>query len=74
LGGPAIETDQTRLHLAGDRIVQDLIRQLLARMGEYPDRERLRRRSARVQKALEYFTAGYRMDIGSLFVGDARGR
>jgi GTP cyclohydrolase I len=49
--------------------MQDLIRELLARMGEDPDREGLRRTPARMQKALEYFTAGYRVDIGSLFHG-----
>ena len=43
--------------------MQDLIRQLLAQLGEDPDREGLRRTPARVEKALTFLTGGYRADI-----------
>src|SRR5437762_13267550 len=43
--------------------MQDLIRQLLAEIGENPDRERLRDTPKRVAKAYEFLTSGYRADI-----------
>lgn len=41
---------------------QDLLRELLARLGEDPDRDGLLKTPERMQKALEYLTKGYRED------------
>jgi GTP cyclohydrolase I len=43
--------------------VQDLIRRLLAELGEDPGREGLVRTPARVEKALRFLTSGYDADI-----------
>jgi GTP cyclohydrolase I len=43
--------------------MQDLIRQLLAELGEDPDREGLVRTPLRVEKALRFLTSGYSADI-----------
>jgi GTP cyclohydrolase IA len=55
--------------------VQDLIRQLLAELGEDPEREGLVRTPLRVEKALAFLTSGYTADIdrilnGALFTVD----
>jgi GTP cyclohydrolase I len=43
--------------------MQDLIRQLLAELGEDPSREGLKRTPIRVEKALTFLTSGYRANI-----------
>ncbi len=43
--------------------MQELIRQLLAKLGEDPDREGLQRTPRRVEKALTFLTGGYVADI-----------
>jgi GTP cyclohydrolase I len=43
--------------------MQDLIRQLLAGLGEDPDREGLVRTPLRVEKALQFLTSGYAANI-----------
>src|SRR5215813_3031699 len=43
--------------------MQELIRQLLAELGENPDREGLVNTPKRVAKAYEFLTSGYRADI-----------
>jgi GTP cyclohydrolase I len=43
--------------------VQDLIRRLLAELGEDPGREGLERTPVRVEKALRFLTSGYDADI-----------
>jgi GTP cyclohydrolase I len=43
--------------------MEALIRQLLAQLGEDPDREGLRRTPTRVAKALSFLTSGYGADI-----------
>src|SRR5438094_9512849 len=43
--------------------MQDLIRQLLAEIGENPDREGLRDTPRRVEKAYQFLTSGYDADI-----------
>ena len=43
--------------------MQDLIRQLLAELGEDPDREGLQRTPKRVEKALRFLTSGYDANI-----------
>src|SRR5688572_10326341 len=55
--------------------MQDLIRQLLAELGEDPDREGLMRTPLRVEQALRFLTGGYGADIeevlnGALFTVD----
>ncbi|HVQ74350.1 MAG TPA: GTP cyclohydrolase I FolE [Candidatus Binatia bacterium] len=44
-------------------MIEPLIRELLKELGEDPDREGLEKTPARVAKALEYMTSGYRADI-----------
>ena len=43
--------------------MQDLVRRLLADLGEDPDREGLLRTPQRVEKALKFLTSGYSADI-----------
>jgi GTP cyclohydrolase I len=43
--------------------VQDVVRKLLAELGEDPDREGLVRTPARVEKALRFLTSGYAANI-----------
>src|SRR3990172_4430741 len=58
-----------------NRRMQDLIRRLLAELGENPDREGLRQTPRRVEGALRFFTSGYEANIdeglnGALFAVD----
>ena len=46
--------------------MQDLIRGLLAGLGEDPDREGLARTPLRVEKALRFLTSGYQADIDTV--------
>src|SRR5215213_10071040 len=50
--------------------MQDLVRQLLAELGEDPDREGLVRTPQRVEKALRFLTSGYSANIDEV-VNDA---
>ena len=50
--------------------MQDLIRQLLATLGENPEREGLVRTPLRVEKALAFLTSGYDADIDTV-INDA---
>ena len=43
--------------------MQDLVRRLLAELGEDPDREGLVRTPTRVEKALRFLTSGYSANI-----------
>src|ERR671938_681064 len=43
--------------------MQDLVRQLLAQLGENPDREGLLNTPRRVEKALKFLTSGYAANI-----------
>ena len=49
--------------------MQDLIRQLLAEMGEDPSREGLLATPKRVEKALKFLTGGYDADIDTVLNG-----
>jgi GTP cyclohydrolase I len=49
-----------------NRRMQDLIRQLLGRLGEDPSREGLRDTPKRVEKAYKFLTSGYDVDIHAL--------
>jgi GTP cyclohydrolase I len=46
--------------------MQDLIRGLLAELGEDPEREGLARTPLRVEKALKFLTSGYQADIDTV--------
>jgi GTP cyclohydrolase I len=46
--------------------MQEVIRQLLAELGEDPDREGLRDTPLRVEKALRFLTSGYTADVDSV--------
>lgn len=48
---------------------EDLIRQILVRLGEEPDREGLRRTPLRVAKALDFLTSGYQMTVDRVVRG-----
>ncbi len=48
---------------------EDLLREVLLRLGEDPDREGLRRTPERTARALEYLTRGYREDPEELLRG-----
>src|SRR5262245_57358960 len=49
--------------------LQELVREILVRLGEDPGREGLRRTPARVEKALTYLTRGYLQDAESVLNG-----
>ena len=46
--------------------MQDLVRQILAELGENPDREGLLSTPRRVEKSLKFLTSGYETDIETL--------
>ena len=48
------------------KVMQDLIRQLLANLGEDPSREGLIETPRRVEKSLGFLTSGYRVDIDAV--------
>ncbi len=43
--------------------MQNLIREILAKIGENPEREGLKRTPIRVEKSLEFLTSGYKEDV-----------
>jgi GTP cyclohydrolase I len=47
----------------------DLVRQLLAALGEDPDREGLAETPRRVEKSLRFLTSGYRADVDEIING-----
>ncbi len=49
---------------------EELVREMLRRLGEDPDREGLRKTPERVAKSLEWLTRGHRLDVARV-VGDA---
>ena len=48
---------------------QELLRELLVRLGEDPDRDGLLRTPERMQKSLEYLTKGYQQDPDKVLQG-----
>ncbi len=52
----------------GDNL-KDLVRRLLAELGEDPDREGLKATPARVAKALRHLTGGYQADVNQVLNG-----
>jgi GTP cyclohydrolase I len=52
-----------------DIALEDLVRDILKAIGENPDREGLLKTPARVAKAYEYLTSGYKQDIKKVLNG-----
>jgi GTP cyclohydrolase I len=50
-------------------MMEELIRKLLAELGENPDREGLRRTPERVKESLEFLTSGYEEDVEKVLEG-----
>ena len=48
---------------------EDLLREMIVRLGEDPDRDGLTRTPERMQRSLEYLTKGYREDPEKLLKG-----
>jgi GTP cyclohydrolase IA len=55
--------------IKGEETIADLVRKMLALIGEDPNREGLRRTPERFEKALRYLTSGYRQDPEKLLNG-----
>jgi GTP cyclohydrolase IA len=53
----------------GSRNIADLVRQIIAQLGEDPNREGLRRTPQRFEKALRFLTSGYRQDPARILNG-----
>src|SRR5688572_6556446 len=49
--------------------MKDLVRQMLARLGEDPDREGLLETPRRVDKSLAFLTSGYRANVDEIING-----
>ena len=47
--------------------IADLVKELIAQLGEDPGREGLARTPDRVERSLKFLTDGYRQDVGKLF-------
>ena len=59
------ETDTTLIVVpatSDSETIADLVRRMIAQLGEDPEREGLRRTPERFEKALRYLTSGYRQD------------
>src|SRR5271155_3489283 len=54
---------------AGSESIADLVRRMIAQIGEDPNREGLRRTPERFEKALRYLTSGYRQDPDKILNG-----
>ncbi|MGZ7106508.1 MAG: GTP cyclohydrolase I, partial [Candidatus Angelobacter sp.] len=55
--------------LVSEASTQELLRELLLRLGEDPDRDGLLRTPERMQKSLEYLTKGYQQDADKVLQG-----
>ena len=55
--------------IEGRSDLEESIREILALIGEEPGREGLVRTPQRVARALEFFTSGYRQDVGKVLNG-----
>src|SRR5689334_18959747 len=54
---------------ASEATTQELLRELLLRLGEDPDRDGLVRTPERMQKSLEFLTRGYQQDADRVLQG-----
>jgi len=55
--------------LAGDETISSMMRKILVKIGEDPNREGLVRTPDRAEKALRYLTSGYEMDVNQIVNG-----
>jgi GTP cyclohydrolase IA len=53
----------------GDEAIAPLVKQILERLGEDPQREGLARTPERVERALQFLTSGYGMDVNEIVNG-----
>ena len=49
--------------------IKELVREMLIRLGEEPDREGLAKTPERVEKSLKFLTSGYEMDVEKVLNG-----
>jgi GTP cyclohydrolase IA len=54
---------------ASDESIADLVRKMIAKLGEDPDREGLRKTPERFEKALRFLTSGYQENVEQLLNG-----
>ena len=54
---------------AGDESIADLVRKMIVKLGEDPDREGLRKTPERFEKALKFLTSGYAQNAEQLLNG-----
>jgi GTP cyclohydrolase IA len=66
---PSPEETTTAVELAESGNIAELIRRMLAQLGEDPNREGLRRTPERFEKALRFLTSGYRQEPERLLNG-----
>ncbi len=67
---PGVDGGQGGSRPLEDVPFEEIVREMLRRLGEDPDREGLRKTPERVAKSLEWLTRGHRLDV-SRVVGDA---
>ena len=60
------KTGELLIHEPGTETIAELMRKILAQLGEEPDREGLRGTPARFEKALRFLTSGYHQDADKL--------
>ncbi len=53
----------------GDESIADLVRKMIVKLGEDPDREGLRKTPERFEKALRFLTSGYQENVEKLLNG-----
>src|SRR5689334_3121409 len=63
---PAVAAGAAKSVKYNRKVMQDLIRQLLANLGEDPSREGLLETPRRVAKSLAFLTSGYTVDIDAV--------
>ena len=63
-------TEELLLHesrsVGGDESIADLVRKMIVKLGEDPDREGLRKTPERFEKALRFLTSGYEQNVDQL--------
>ena len=67
--GAAVKKIDQSSSPASEATTQELLRELLLRLGEDPDRDGLVRTPERMQKSLEYLTRGYQQDPDKVLQG-----
>jgi GTP cyclohydrolase IA len=67
--GPEGAAETTAVQLAESGDIAELVRRMIAQLGEDPNREGLRRTPERFEKALRFLTSGYRQEPERLLNG-----